>query len=152
MAIYYDFNVSLMTNDGEHIYMYLFTIWICSLLKWLLNLLSIFYITFFPFVTYNIASVYYTTKWFDISIHFKMITIGLVICHLTKILHDFLLFSPPLYNSHPPFIYILQLLVVPFNLPHLFRFSLLPSSKYLFVLFNYYSVSTLLCLFICFVF
>ena len=41
------------------------------------------------------VSSWYTIQWFAISMHFKMMTISLiVICHLTKILHNYWLYSP----------------------------------------------------------
>ena len=83
---------------------------------------------------YNISS-WYTIQWFDISRHFKMITMVslVVICHHTKILHNYWLYSPHC-TLHTCDSLILQLEVCTSYLSHLFLSSPNPSSNHLFVL------------------
>ena len=54
-----------------------------------------------------IAFSSYTTQWLDISIHFKLITmiILLTMCHHTKILHSYSLYFPHWINFIPWLIY-----------------------------------------------
>ena len=65
----------------------------------------------------------YTTEWFDISIHFKMITTlnWITICHHTKILHNHWLYS--LYctfHTCDPFILQFEICNLLISLPYFF--------------------------------
>ena len=84
-------------------------------------------------------------QWFDISIHFKMITSLVAICHYTKILYSYWLHSSYCtFRIHLfcncKFVYL--------NLPHLSAFHPWPTGLFVF----YNSVSILLYLFTYFIF
>lgn len=89
------------------------------------------------YLTCNTVSCWCNSEWFDISIHFKMITISLVsICHHTKVLTAF----RRLYISHSWLIYFSTERFVPLNPPHLFLLAPTPW-HHLFVLSTTVSVS-----------
>ena len=71
------------------------------------------------------------------------------ICHHTKILHNYWLYSP-YWAFHICDSFILNCKFTPPSLPHLFLSSPHPSGYHLFVLCVYESVSVILHLFICF--
>ena len=89
------------------------------------------------------VSSWHTTQWFNISIHYKMITMIklVVICNPTKLLHYYWLIFPTLYISYLWFIYCITESLYLLNLSHLFLFSsALSPVNHLFVLYTYDSV------------
>ena len=100
---------------------------------------GLFFYEFICFVSFVCLKYYgspwYTMQWFNISVHYKMITkISLVIiCHYTKILHHYWQYTPPC-TFHPCDSFILLLEVCPSWFPSSFSLISLTASPHLFVL------------------